>query len=267
MDEQTLKYLFTLPPEEIVKWFQSKGLITSWSWRDVWQDAHNRAFTVAKGMDLDVLQSIKDEVDKIFSHGLTYEQFRKDLEPTLKRLGWWGKVKASDVPGYDPNSGIDPDSMVQLGSPRRLRTIFTVNSSVAYNAGRWKSFMENVANMPYLQYHQLDRKTKRKAHVFFDEKIFRFDDPIWDIIAPPSDWNCGCYLTAHSESEVADSKDLILLNMPEHMDLMELAKLKIPREWQYNPGKTMFKPDLNNYDRNLAAAYNNAINTAIHGGG
>ena len=69
MTDSDLKYLLTLPPEEIVKWFYSKGYTFSWNWNEVWQDAHMRSFTVAKVMNLDILQSLKDEVDKIFSAG------------------------------------------------------------------------------------------------------------------------------------------------------------------------------------------------------
>jgi len=190
MDTNQIKFLLSLPPEEIVSWYKTKGLTVTWSWRDLWQEAHSRSFTVAKAMKLDILQSIKDEVDKIFDSGITYEQFKKDLEPILKRLGWWGKVKASDVPGYDPASGVDPNKIVQLGSPSRLKTIFRVNSSVGYNSLRYKNQWANRESRPYWWYIQLDRPTKRKAHEYYHNKVFLATDPIWAKIYPPNGWFC-----------------------------------------------------------------------------
>lgn len=190
MNEQQLRFLLSTPPEQIVNWYKSKGLASFWNWNDLWQNAHNNSFTVAKAMKLDILQAIKDEVDKIFTQGITFEQFKKNLEPVLKRLGWWGKVKASDVPGFDPSSGIDPDKIVQLGSPQRLKTIYRVNSSVAYNANRYKSQLANYESRPYWLYVQLDRATKRKSHEPFHNKVFMYNDPIWDTIYPPNGWNC-----------------------------------------------------------------------------
>ncbi|MGK9477909.1 PBECR2 nuclease fold domain-containing protein [Melioribacter sp. OK-6-Me] len=231
MTTEQLKYLLTLPPRQIVEWYKSKGYKFVWNWQDVWQEQHARAFTVAKAMKLDILQTIKDEVDKIFSEGITYEQFKKDLEPMLKRLGWWGRVKASDVPGYDPKSGIDPDKIVELGSPRRLRTIYQTNANVAYSAGRYKMMIENAEQRPYWQYKQIDRKTKRKSHSYYADKVFRYDDPIWNTIYPPSDWNCGCYVVPLTAAEV-EERGLEISNGS------DFQIKNIPPEWQYNPGKT-----------------------------
>jgi len=230
MTTEQLKYLLTLQPQQIVEWYKSKGYKFSWNWQDVWQEQHARAFTVTKAMKLDILQTIKDEVDKIFSEGITYEQFKKDLEPMLKQLGWWGKVKASDVPGYNPSSGIDPDKIVELGSPRRLITIYQTNANVAYSAGRYKMMIANASQRPYWQYKQIDRKTKRKSHSYYADKVFRYDDPIWDIIYPPSDWNCGCYVIPLTASEL-EARGL------EVSKGSDFQTKNIPPEWQYNPGK------------------------------
>jgi uncharacterized protein with gpF-like domain len=54
-------------------------------------EAHARAFTVAKVMRMDVLTSIREELDRALAKGLTLEQFKANLEPRLKTLGWWGK--------------------------------------------------------------------------------------------------------------------------------------------------------------------------------
>lgn len=253
-EKDYIQYLFNLPPEEIIAWYKSKGYTFSWKWQDVWQSAHTRAFTVAKVMKLDILQSIKDEVDRIFTEGITFNEFQRDLEPTLKRLGWWGKVKAKDVPGYKPSPDVDPEQVVQLGSPRRLKTIYQVNANIAYAAGRYNTDMQAVQLLPYWRYNQIDRKTKRKSHEPFAGKIFRWDDPIWNIIYPPSDWLCGCTVTPMSEYEIKSQG----LKISKGKDFMALAKRNIPAEWQYNPAKDYltWKPDLSIYDNNIKKLYN-----------
>lgn len=243
MTTDQIKFLLNLPPEQIVNWYRSKGLQITWNWWDLWQDVHNQYFTVAKVMRLDLLQDLKDHVNKIFESGITYEQFKRNLEPILRSKGWWGKVKASDVPGYDPASGIDPDKIVQLGSPHRLKTIYRVNSSVAYNSQRYKSQWANRESRPYWWYLQLQRETKRKSHEKFHDKVFLATDPIWDKIYPPNGWYCMCSVRALTKTEFEERK-LKLYDGSE----FDFNDNNIPEEWLYNPGKTAFKPDLNKYD-------------------
>lgn len=249
MTPDQLKYLLSLPPEEIVNWYKSKGYTFSWNWQDVWQDAHAKAFTVAKVMKLDILQTIKTEVDNIFSKGITFEQFKRNLEPMLRDLGWWGKMKASEVPGYDPASGTDPNKIVQLGSPARLRTIFQTNSNVAYNSGRYKFQIQNAASRPYWLYNQLERKRKRKAHAVYAGKVFMYDDPIWNKIYPPNGWLCGCFVTALIKEEV-EARGLKVWKGSD-------VRVDVEEGWDYNPGKAAFAPDPAKYDKDIFAQYKN----------
>ena len=78
-------------PEEAVAFMRNKGLALSESWQDVWQEANQRAFTVAKATSYDILSDIKNSVDASVAQGKTFEQFKKELEPELRKKGWWGK--------------------------------------------------------------------------------------------------------------------------------------------------------------------------------
>ena len=249
MNYDYIKYLFNLPPEEIINWYKSKGYTISWDWQDTWQEAHARAFTVAKVMKLDILQEIKTEVDKIFTDGITYREFYSKLQPILKRLGWWGKVKAGDVPGFDPlkQPDVDPNRIVQLGSPYRLKTIYQTNANVAFNSGSYKNQLANAVNRPYWQYKQIPRESARKDHAYYADKVFRYDDPIWDIIYPPNAFNCGCYVNALTLEEVENRG----LKVYKGKDVL----IKVAEGWNYNPGKTAFKPDLTKYDSELVEQY------------
>lgn len=55
----SLQAAFRLPPEEAVKYFESKGYKISFDWRQVWQEEHDRVFTVAGVARDDVLFDIR----------------------------------------------------------------------------------------------------------------------------------------------------------------------------------------------------------------
>lgn len=174
-----------LPPAEAVAFFRNKGFVIAFDWRDVWQDEHARAFTVAKAMRLDILRDIREAVDRAIAEGTTLAQFRADLEPLLQRKGWWGRKRLTD-----PKTG--ETRLVQLGSPRRLRTIFDTNMRAAYAAGAWERAQRVKRRRPYLRYVQRDRPTKRAAHVPWHNTVLPIDHEWWKTHYPPNGWFCGC---------------------------------------------------------------------------
>lgn len=251
MTLEDIQLLLNMPPEEIIIWFRQKGLRTNWDWYETWQDAHAQTFTVAKVMKMDILQDIKEAMVERFENGETFEQFKRKLEPILKEKGWWGKVKAKDVPGVDTDSLDEPDKIVQLGSPHRLATIYRVNTNVAFNSAHYKFQIENAVNRPYWQYLQIQRESKRKTHAKLHKLVFMYNDPIWDIIYPPNDWNCGCRVKALDKKEL----DRLGLSVSNGSDYLEFVNSIIPEEWRYNPGKTAFQVDLSKYDSDIAKQY------------
>lgn len=174
-----------LPPREAIDYFRAKGFRQSFAWQDVWQDEHARAFTVAKAMQLDVLEDIREAVDRALSDGTTLDQFRKDLTPLLVDKGWWGRQSQ-----VDPLTG--QTRRVQLGSPRRLRVIFDVNLRTAYAAGRWDQIQRTKSLRPYLRYVAVDDIRTRPQHAAWHNTILPVDHPWWQTHYPPNGWNCRC---------------------------------------------------------------------------
>ena len=168
-----------LPPQQAIEYFKSKGYAFTWNWDEMLNEAHAKAFTVAKAMNLDVLQDIRGMVQKALDDGITAKQFQDELEPMLKAKGWWGKMTTAD-------------GEAQLGSPRRLRTIYQTNMQSAYMAGTYKAFMENADDRPYWQYNAIMDQRTRPGHAALNGKVFRYDDPFWDSFFPPIDWGCRC---------------------------------------------------------------------------
>ena len=136
---------FKQKPEEALRYFRAKGLSAQYSHLDNTAADHSRDFMVAKMMDLDLLSDVRSAVDDALNHGIAFNDFKKHLTEVLQEKGWWGKQEIAD-----PLTGNIRE--VQLGSPRRLKTIFDVNLSTAHAAGHWKKIVANSENQPYLMY-------------------------------------------------------------------------------------------------------------------
>jgi SPP1 gp7 family putative phage head morphogenesis protein len=193
-----LATLIKLPPQDAIDYFKAKGYLISFNWQEVWQGAHARSFTVAKAMRADILQAIRLEVEKALTEGITEREFIKTLEPQLKKLGWWGKQFVTDSQGNT--------QQVQLGSAHRLKTIYRTNTQTAYMAGRYKQQMENSDQQPYWMYVAVMDSRTRPSHAALNGKVFRFDDPFWQIFYPPNGWGCRCRVRAISERRLKQLK-------------------------------------------------------------
>ena len=111
-------------------YIKQKKLRPAFSYKDVWNEEHAAAFTVAKAMQLDVLADIKTAVEKAIESGTTFEQFKKDLKPTLVSKGWWGRKDMTDQLTGETITA-------QLGSDRRLRT-FGARTKKGSTTSRWQ---------------------------------------------------------------------------------------------------------------------------------
>lgn len=96
-----LYYACKLKPQDAIRYFEDKGYKISWDWHDTWQEAHAKAFTVAKMTQLDLLQDTKAVVQKALDEGWTEEMFIKQAEPMLKSKGWWGREVLQNEDGEE----------------------------------------------------------------------------------------------------------------------------------------------------------------------
>jgi len=185
---------FDMEPADAVRYFASKGEQLAWDYTDVWREANVHAFTVAKATTVDVLRTIRSEVAKAIGRGQTFDEFKRTLRPRLQDLGWWGTQEV-----LDGDTG--EVTRAQLGSNRRLRTIFQTNVQTSYMAGRYKRYLANVADRPYWRYVAIMDSRTRPEHAALNGRVFRWDDPIWEIIWPPNGWGCRCRVVALTHSE------------------------------------------------------------------
>lgn len=172
-------------PQEAIDYFRQKGYRIGFDHQDVWRQEHQAAFTVAKGMQIDLLQDVRAAVDAALADGTTLADFRRRLMPQLQARGWWGR---QDV--LDPVTGETVSA--QLGSPRRLRVIYETNLATAYSEGQAERIEANKGLFEFLLYDGLNAANPRDAHKPWDGLVLRADDPWWNAHRPVKAWGCKC---------------------------------------------------------------------------
>ncbi|HUT12921.1 MAG TPA: phage minor head protein [Thermoguttaceae bacterium] len=128
-------------------------------------DAANRsrAFTMARIADLNVLQSVHDELTIAINDGETFAQFKQRLKDVQERTGWTGT------------------------NPWHYRQVYDMNLGMAYSAGRFQQGTESglkvVRILPSIS------KEKRPDHAMLAGQLFRFEP---GTMLPPWDFGCQC---------------------------------------------------------------------------
>lgn len=211
---------FGLTPERIVRWFESKELRVTWSWREMSGEEHKAAFTIAKMMDMELLETVQEKVARAIEDGWSLEQFQRELYPILAQAGWWGEQVITD-----PNTGLA--TTVQTGSTARLETIFRTNMQTAYSQGHWEAIQRQKDIAPWLLYDAVDDARTRPEHAALDGFVAQADDPVWNTIAPPSGFNCRCGLLQLDDEELADLG---------YQPATSAEGITVDEGWDFNPG-------------------------------
>lgn len=186
--------LIPLPPAEAISYFEQKGYAIGFNHHDVWQQEHQAAFTVAKVMQQDILVDIRTEITRALKEGTTYQDFAKRLTPVLQDKGWWG-----NKPMVDPLTGEERE--VQLGSPRRLKTIYDTNLRTSHSEGQWERIQSNKDAFPYLSYDANNSAHPRQQHAQWDALTLPVDDPFWQAHFPIKAYGCKCRVIPRTASQ------------------------------------------------------------------
>lgn len=186
--------VFGMAPTAAVAYLEQKGLRITGDWHEMLNEEHAAAYTVANCAKLDVLQDLFKGIVDATKNGSTERDFIKQLTPLLQSKGWWGKEVDAD------------GNVTQLGSPRRLQTIYRTNLQSAYMSARYREMVQGVASHPYWKYISLlDGKT-RPSHRSMNGRVFKWDDPVWQFAFPPNGYNCRCRVVAISQRSVDKDK-------------------------------------------------------------
>jgi hypothetical protein len=176
---------FNLPFAEQIAFFRQKLNLPTAAWDDVWQAAHDRSFVVAGATKADLLDDLRQAIDKAIATGTTLETFRKDFKILVAKNGWTGWT------GEGSKAGI----------AWRTRVIYETNLRSSYAAGRWVQLNDpHLAQlMPYWRYvHDDSVLSPRPEHAQWGAMGLTLprDHPFWQTHFPPNGWGCRCRVVA-----------------------------------------------------------------------
>ena len=181
-------------PRDALAYFRDKDLRVGFDYQDVWGREHAHAFTVAKAMKADILDDVRAGLDEALAEGKTFRDFSRELKPKLQEKGWWG-IKDE----IDPGTG--ERRRVQLGSPRRLKTIYQSNLRSARSAGQWQRIQRTKETQPFLLYELGPSENHRPEHVSWAGTLLPVDHPWWESHMTPNGYGCKCRVRQVSEFE------------------------------------------------------------------
>jgi SPP1 gp7 family putative phage head morphogenesis protein len=209
-----LEFDFRLQPAEAIEYLRVKGIRQSFRYDEMMHEAHHRAFTVAGVMRDDLLLDLRDSLIRARESGMAFSDWKKQIRPTLRRYGWWGRTEI-----VDPRTG--EVRTIRVGA-RRLRTIYHTNMRVANAVARYQK-LKALPFSRYWMYVSALLPTTRESHRLRHGTVLHRDDPWWRTNYPPNAWNCKCTVRAYSESELKRRKIPVTRTAPESIASPEWA--------------------------------------------
>lgn len=234
--------LGVVEPAEAVAAFAARGLVEiTFSWMDLWNEEHARAFTVSRLTERRLVEFIQAELDKAITDGTRFEDFARTVRPKLEAAGWWGKRSVVEAPGAEP--------VTTTFNPQRLELIFDVNTRQSYAAGRWARIERTKDRFPLIMYRTMRDERVRASHKPWDGLALPAGHSFWQTHYPPNGWRCRCTAFAVDAAQLEKYRAAgfkVKTEAPE-IDLVEFVNKRtgevsmVPRGidpgFAYNPGQ------------------------------
>lgn len=220
---------------DAVAFLKGKKVLTEEEYRELDDGSRAKAFTVSGYTGLGVLKEFLDCLEEAAEKGTTKEQFREDMNRFLEEHGYGGI------------------------NPWKSDNIFRTNMQTAFHAGHYKSMTEGTAlrMRPYWRYRTAGDGHVRESHAAMEGRVYRADDPIWDIWYPPNGFQCRCTVVSLSKRQVERLGLRVETAAPYSVDHSTGEILpKFPdKGFSGNPAKAAWKPDLSGMSPELRKLY------------
>lgn len=221
--------------KEAVEFLKKKKPLSSEEYKALYDECRSKAFTVSGYTSLEVLQKFLDELADACEQGKTKKEFMDSMNDFLTRNGYEGL------------------------NPFNADVIFRTNMQTAYNAGHYKS-MTNPATIklrPFWKYVTAGDGQVRESHAQMEGRIYRADDPIWDIWYPPNGFRCRCTVVSMTKSQVERSRVPVSTGLPYEVDYStgEMLDQFPDKGFSNNPAKDTWKPDMSGIDSKLKKVF------------
>jgi SPP1 gp7 family putative phage head morphogenesis protein len=212
-------------PREAVEFLKRKKITPGFSFRDVWKEEHDHAFTVAKIMESDILTDVQDSLTKSLEEGVPFRQWAKEIKPRFDASGW------SNYGGQATLS--------------RMALIYETNMKQARAVGQWDRIDRTKRFRPFLRYLHTSQENPRLEHQDWDGIILPADDPWWDSHMPINGFRCKCTAIQESRAVVerrgGPTPKAPPLNLEPHRNpktgKIEQVPKGIDPGFNHNPGK------------------------------
>lgn len=187
---------FKSPPQDAIRYLEQKFPKASWAYTDLLDNAHDRAFVVAKMVDVDLATTVQRSIIDAMQEGKGYKAWAKDIDKVLAKSGW-----------YDGQINVDSQGnakKVATGGQHRLETIYRTNVAAAYEAGRQQVIFNDRDDDPfgYLMYSAIMDNRTRPTHKALHGKVMAKSDPAWSSISPPNGYNCRCTIVELTQGQI-----------------------------------------------------------------
>lgn len=223
---------FGTPFQEQLDFFRQKLNLPTERWDDIKKSAHDKAFIVAGAGKADLLNDLRQAMDKRIKDGKGINAFRAEFAEIVKRNGWTGWTGQGSV----------------AGEAWRTRIIYATNMSTSYAAGRWAQLNDPdlLKLRPYWRYHHADGVLHpRPHHKAWNGITLPHDHPFWKTHFAPNGWMCHCYITAVSAEEYARAQAAGKGAPPAGWDAIDPktgAPVGIDKGFDYAPGANVNRP-------------------------
>ena len=187
---------FKSPPQDAIRYLEQKFPKASWAYTDLLDNAHDRAFVVAKMVDVDLATTVQRSIINAIQEGKGYKAWAKDIDKVLAKSGW-----------YDGQINVDAQGnakKVVTGGQHRLETIYRTNVAAAYEAGRQQVIFNDRDDDPfgYVMYSAIMDNRTRPTHKALHGKVMEKSDPAWSSISPPNGYNCRCTIVELTQGQI-----------------------------------------------------------------
>lgn len=221
--------------KEALEFLQKKNPLPSEVYRQLDEKTRAAAFTVSGFTAVELLERFLKELEAAVEDGTTKEVFREKMNNFLEKSGYKGL------------------------NPWRTDVIFRTNLQTAYNAGHYKTMTDPTARRlrPYWQYQTAGDGQVRPEHAAMEGRVYRCDDPIWDIWYPPNGFRCRCSVVSLTKEQVKERGLRVDTIMPHEIDPStgEAVFYWPDRGFTGNPARTVYKPDMQGIRPDLKAVY------------
>jgi len=212
--------------KDAVRFLKGKSPLANEEYGLLDDESRAKAFTVSGYTSLEVLQTFLDCLATAAEEGQTKEQFRENMNHFLEEQGYEGI------------------------NPWKSDNIFRTNMQTAFNAGHYKSMTDETAMKlrPFWRYRTAGDGDVRESHAIMEGRVFRADDPIWDIWYPPNGFKCRCIVVSLTKKQVERMGLHVETKAPFDVDYStgEILPAFPDKGFSNNPAKTVWRPDMIN---------------------